>query len=83
MKLRGPKAHPNRPQKTMVCPTWAASAHLSQVDSHLTGLTKSRNLPAHPPGTSDSRSVPAWVIILTSGRVRRAFCQVVASATVE
>jgi hypothetical protein len=21
MKLRGPKAHPNRPQKAMVCPT--------------------------------------------------------------
>jgi hypothetical protein len=21
MKFRGPKAHPNRPQKTMVCPT--------------------------------------------------------------
>ena len=49
MEFRGPATHPNRPQETIVCPTWAASAHLRQVDSHLKGLPPSTGRPGGRP----------------------------------
>ncbi len=54
MKFRGPKAHPNRPQKAMACPTLPAASKL------LKEFRAERSAVRTSPTTKRSRTFRRW-----------------------